>query len=51
MDWDINECIYFGDSLFPGGNDETVIGIIDTVAVQNHRHTHDILKENFFNIK
>lgn len=45
--WNPNSCLYFGDSLFPGGNDETVIGVIDTVPVENHRHTYDILRENF----
>lgn len=29
------ECIYFGDALFKGGNDETVIGVIDTEIVTN----------------
>ncbi len=49
MKWNPNESLYFGDSLFPGGNDETVIGVIDTVQVKNHRHTYDILKEHFTN--
>lgn len=29
------DCIYYGDALFKGGNDETVIGVIKTVAVKN----------------
>ena len=29
------ESIYFGDMLFPGGNDESVIGVIKTVSVDN----------------
>ena len=33
--WNKDECIYFGDALFKGGNDESVIGIIDTVQVGN----------------
>lgn len=33
LDWDKEECVYFGDKLFKGGNDETVIGTIKTVAV------------------
>lgn len=33
MGWSKEECIFFGDALFPGGNDETVIGMIDTIAV------------------
>lgn len=31
--WNKAECIFFGDALFPGGNDETVVGVIETVAV------------------
>lgn len=45
--WDKDACLYFGDSLFPGGNDETVIGVIETVQVRDHRHTFDILRELF----
>ncbi len=40
MNWDKDECIYFGDGLFPGGNDEAVIGVIETVAVENHEDTY-----------
>lgn len=47
MGWNSDEALYFGDSLFPGGNDETVIGVIDTIPVKNHRHTYDIIKEHF----
>lgn len=47
MGWNAENAIYFGDSLFPGGNDETVVGVIDTVQVKDHRHTYDILKEHF----
>lgn len=36
MGWDKDECIYFGDGLFPGGNDAAVIGVIETVLVENH---------------
>lgn len=34
--WDKDDCIYFGDGLFPGGNDEAVIGVIETVPVDDH---------------
>ena len=47
MKWDKNKCIYFGDALFPGGNDETVMGVIDTFPVENHRDTFEILRKNF----
>jgi HAD superfamily hydrolase (TIGR01484 family) len=46
-DWDKDECIYFGDGLFPGGNDEAVIGVIETYAVKDHEHTYQALKEFF----
>tara|TARA_B100002051_G_scaffold276537_1_gene325509 strand:+ start:11287 stop:12000 length:714 start_codon:yes stop_codon:yes gene_type:complete len=34
--WNKDQCIYFGDGLYPGGNDEAVIGVIETVAVDDH---------------
>ena len=41
--WNKDECLYFGDMLFEGGNDETVIGVIDTEAVQDPFDTYDKL--------
>lgn len=35
MNWKKEGCIYFGDALFRGGNDESVIGVIDTVEVSD----------------
>jgi HAD superfamily hydrolase (TIGR01484 family) len=43
--WKNDNCLYFGDALFPGGNDETVIGIIDTVSVRNPQDTYERLLE------
>lgn len=45
--WNKDECVYFGDGLFPGGNDEAVIGVIDTVPVNDHLHTYELLKTHF----
>jgi len=45
MSWDKDECIYFGDGLYPGGNDEAVIGVIETVAVKDHNDTYSKLRE------
>jgi len=45
--WNKDDCLYFGDRLHPGGNDEPVIGVIDTVAVVDHEHTYQLLKEAF----
>ncbi len=47
MGWDPAECIYFGDGLYPGGNDEVVIGVIDTVLVQDHLDTYQKLQDMF----
>jgi len=44
MGWDKDDCIYVGDALFPGGNDETVIGIIPTRAVKDYRETYIYLQ-------
>lgn len=47
MNWDKENCVYFGDGLYPGGNDEAVIGVIDTVPVENHLDTYKKLQEMF----
>lgn len=39
MKWDKGNCVYFGDMLFPGGNDETVIGVIKTQPVTDPADT------------
>ena len=45
MGWDKDDCIYFGDGLFPGGNDEAVIGVIETVLVEDHLDCYAKLQE------
>ena len=54
LNWNKNECVYFGDGLYPGGNDEAVIGIIDTIFVRDHLDTYEKLKalsvKNFSNL-
>lgn len=45
--WNKHECLYFGDALFPGGNDEAVIGVIDTHPVDDHRDTFEKLSTYF----
>ncbi len=47
MSWNKDECVYFGDGLFPGGNDEAVIGVIETVPVTDHEDTYRKLRELF----
>lgn len=48
MGWDNDECVYFGDGLYPGGNDEAVIGVIETIPVDDHLDTYRKLQEKFF---
>lgn len=43
MEWQKDECIYIGDALFPGGNDETVIGVIPTKAIKDYHETYTYL--------
>lgn len=47
--WKPEDCVYFGDALFPGGNDETVIGTIDTIPVRDEDDTLDKLLSAFSN--
>jgi len=46
MNWEKEDCLYIGDALFPGGNDETVIGVIPTHAVKNHEETYRFIQDN-----
>jgi phosphomannomutase len=47
LGWKKEDSIYFGDKLMPGGNDEAVVGVIDTVPVEDSEHTYEILKKAF----
>ncbi|MEN9922018.1 MAG: hypothetical protein RL097_294 [Candidatus Parcubacteria bacterium] len=47
MGWNKEECVYFGDGLFPGGNDEAVIGVIETIPVADHNDTYQKLRHYF----
>lgn len=42
--WNPDECIYFGDGLYLGGNDEFVIGVIETVLVNDHKDCYQKLQ-------
>ncbi len=45
MGWNKEDAVYYGDALVPGGNDEAVIGVIDTIPVENHRDTYEKLRQ------
>lgn len=42
--WNVTDCVYFGDALFPGGNDYTVVGILTTQPVKDYKETYELLK-------
>jgi phosphomannomutase len=44
MHWNKDDCIYYGDGLYPGGNDEAVIGVIKTELVKDHLDTYQKIK-------
>ncbi len=44
MKWNPGDCVYVGDALFEGGNDETVKGIIDTHPVKSPEDTVSFIK-------
>lgn len=43
--WITEDCIYLGDALFPGGNDETVVGVIPTRPVTDPNQTFIFINE------
>jgi HAD superfamily hydrolase (TIGR01484 family) len=45
--WNPDECVYYGDGLYPGGNDEAVIGVIDTIAVESDEDTYQKLSAEY----
>ncbi len=44
--WRKEDCVYVGDALFHGGNDETVIDIIPIHAVKNPDEAFDFIQGN-----
>lgn len=45
LGWNASDCIYVGDALFPGGNDEAVIGVIPVHAVKDPHETFAFVAE------
>lgn len=45
MNWEKGECVYVGDALFKGGNDETVVGVIETIKVKDDIECESIVKK------
>ena len=46
MSWPKDECRYSGDARCPGGNDETVVGVIPTQPVKDYRDTYAFIQAN-----
>mgnify|MGYP003394674950 CR=1 FL=1 len=42
--WSVDECVYVGDALFKGGNDESVIGVVDTRPVKDPHDTFEFIE-------
>jgi HAD superfamily hydrolase (TIGR01484 family) len=49
MNWNPADCVYYGDGLMPGGNDESVIGVIDTIPVDDHADCFKKLNKTYAN--
>jgi len=45
MGWAKEDCVYVGDALFPGGNDESVMNVIDTKSVDVPEDTFKFVEE------
>ncbi len=45
MGWRLEDCVYIGDRLFPGGNDDTVLGVCDTLQVSGPDDTFAAVKK------
>ena len=45
--WNTDESVYFGDALFPGGNDDSVNGMVPTQSVKDYNETFAILEKLF----
>jgi len=43
--WNKDDCLYIGDALYEGGNDEAVIGVIDTLHIANPEETLKKIQE------
>lgn len=41
--WKKKDCLYIGDSLFKGGNDFSVVGVIPTKKVKDEKETYQFL--------
>ncbi len=43
--WKTEDVLYIGDALFPGGNDDTVLGACDTLQVSGPDETLEAIKK------
>lgn len=43
--WKIEDCQYFGDQLYEGGNDEDVMDVMDCCQVANPKETYEIIED------
>lgn len=45
MGWKRDDCVYVGDALFPGGNDQSVVGVVPTKEVTSPDDTFAYLAD------
>ena len=45
LNWKSDDALYFGDALFPGGNDSSVVGVCDTWSVENPQQTLAVIRK------
>lgn len=41
--WEAADCVYFGDKLAPGGNDHSVLGVVECIEVRDPDHLLELL--------
>jgi len=44
MGWSPDECVYVGDALFEGGNDNSVVGIIPTCSIDSPKECEEAIR-------
>lgn len=44
--WSAGDALYVGDALYPGGNDEVMVGVVPTTQVENPLETFAFLKKS-----
>ena len=49
LDWRKKNAVYVGDAFYSGGNDESVVGVCDVVAVSDPTETLAVIQKLLHN--